>query len=157
MRRIFSILASTLILTAGVAKSTDLSLPPRPETMAYPTPDGYLRFYATNVSRMDDGTTLVQYGFLFGKLNGHVLMVLENSDHGLVCRGETGRKDWPVNRSVVACTRDGVPHSRSDMTIEGKRSRSPIGQVSSAVLDANGRKIGNSVLRWNPFDFPEAR
>lgn len=141
----------------GIARAEALSLPPTPVASTYPTPEGYLRFFATSVSRMKDGTSLVQYGYLFGRLDGHVLMVMENQDQGLVCHGETGRKDWPADRSVVTCTKHGKKHSHSVMKVEGKRSKAPIGSVTSPIRDDAGRIVGESILQWNPFRFPKAK
>lgn len=153
--RLAAVIALAMLALLPVAAAAEgLVAPPLPEAGDYPTPPGYLRFYATSVSRMTDGSSLVQYGYLFGRLDGHVLMVLENRDEGLVCRGETGRKGWPENRSVVTCTKFGKAHSHSDMEIRGKKSRSPAGSVTSPILDDAGRVVGESVLRWNPLRFP---
>jgi len=147
------------ILAIGVqgAGAEQLDLPPKPDAAAYPTPDGYLRFYATTVSRTKGGPSLVQYGFLFGRLDGHVLMKTENANQGLVCHGETGRKDWPKNRSVVTCTQHGKRHSHSDTILSGARSKSPSGSITSPIFDSAGRVVGESTLRWSPFRFPTPR
>lgn len=157
MRKESFILALVALWLIGAPASVAqaISVPGKPAKDAYPAPFGYLRFYATSFTKLDDGRAFVQYGYIFAALNGHVVMHLENDAMALKCVGEAGRADWPATRSVVDCTTRGKPSSHSVFEVEGGTSKGPRGEQRNPVLDAKGRKIGEAVLRWSPFRFPK--